>query len=437
MEPDLRHLLERTNPWFDDPSAAAAEASRRLPPTFVPRLATPAMQGAMTSARTAHLVVGPRQAGKSTLIWHALATSPSPLLFVNCEEPLVQLWCRSPGLAAADMREWLPTGGIVFLEEAQYLAEAGLFVKGLVDAHTDLRVVVTGSSSFHLEARTRESLAGRATRHRLWPLALQEVAPDIPGRSKALLRNRARTALDRMLVFGGYPEAWTADDPRPIQQELVTAFVLRDASDRFRIERPDAFRLMLRLAAGQVGDLVNLTEWAHILGTATSTVSDYASLAEETHVLRLVRPFAGGKRAEMTRTPKVYWVDNGLRNAVAGGFDAIDERIDTGKLMENWVFSELLKRYTEPGDIRFWRTRNGGELDFVLEPEPGQLVAIEVKSGRAGPPRVARALRSFVHAYQPRVVMIVHRGEPDGIEIDGVPVRWIPAEMLPAALDAL
>ena len=435
MDHDLRHFLERTNPWLDDPTAAGEEARSRLPPTFVPRDATPALAAALERTRRAHLVIGPRQAGKSTLIWHALTEHPTPLLYLDCEEALVRQWCRSPGLFAADLREWLPPGGTVFFEEAQWLDEAGLFFKGLVDANTGRGIVVTGSSSFHLLSRTRESLAGRATRHELWPLSLREVAPAEAARTAASHRHGARLAMERQLIQGGYPEAWTAADPRPVLQELVTAFVLRDASDRFRIERPDAFRLLLRLAAGQVCDLVNFTEWAQILGIATSTVSDYVALLEETHILRLVRPFIGGKRAELTQSPKLFFVDNGLRNAIAGGFADLDQRVDQGKLLENWVFSELHKRFPEPGDIRFWRSRNGAEVDFVLEPQPGRLVGIEVKYHAGRAPRITRALRSFIDAYRPSRILIVFRGEPARVEIDGVDVRWTPADSLPAALD--
>ena len=129
-------------------------------------------------------------------------------------------------------------------------------------------------------------------------------------------------------------------------------------------------------------------------------------------------PFHGGKRAELTRRPKVFFLDNGLRNAVAGGFAPLDERTDVGKLLENWVFGELHKRFPAPSDIRFWRTTNGAEVDFVLEPRPGRLVAIEVK------------------AYAPDRTLVVHRGEPGEAEIEGCDVRWLPAESLPAALVA-
>ena len=114
-------------------------------------------------ARKMVFLSGPRQAGKSTLVWSYLRTLTRPL-FLNLEEPSFRMWCRSAAGFLADLSELGSPPDAIFLEEAQHLDEAGLFVKGLVDARLGSPIVVTGSSSFHLMARTRESLAGRARR---------------------------------------------------------------------------------------------------------------------------------------------------------------------------------------------------------------------------------------------------------------------------------
>jgi len=437
MNAQLRSLIESTNPWLGDLQAQSRHVIGRLPDPYITRTAEHGLAQALEDTRRAHLVIGPRQAGKSTLVWSVLSRMSGPLLLLNCEEPLIRQWCDSPGLFAAELGQWLPPGGTVFFEEAQWLREAGLFIKGLVDAHKGRRIVVTGSASFHLAARTRESLAGRATRHQLWPLSLAEAIGDQGGVADAVARRAAREVLERHLVRGGYPAAWTAADPVPVLQDLVTSFVLRDASDRFRIERPDAFRRLLQLAAGQIGDVVNYSEWARITGIATSTVIEYASLLEETHILRLLRPFIGGKRAELTQAPKVFYIDVGLRNAVGGGFASVNERVDIGKLLEGVVFGELHKRWPEPGAVRYWRTRGGAEVDFVLEPEPGRIVGLEVKASARAGARLSRSARSFIAAYGPALFLLVHRGEPAEELVDGVTVRWVPAELLPETLDSL
>ncbi len=203
------------------------------------RLATPGR---------ATLVVGPRQAGKSTWAWQELRRLDPALLLVNCEEPLVRTWLTSPGLVLADLEE---TFGAqvrrLLLEEVQHLADAGLLVKGLVDRRTGLSVVVTGSASFHLGGETRESLAGRAGYLTLYPFSLDEVCQDLTGLPPGLSRLRRQERFERHVVTGGYPAAWCSPTPELVLADLVTAFLLRDASDLFRIERPDAFQGLLRL----------------------------------------------------------------------------------------------------------------------------------------------------------------------------------------------
>lgn len=437
MDGAIRTRIEQMNPWIGRPGLAARHAQRQRPSTYIERRAAASLAEASAHVRLAHLLIGPRQAGKSTLIWSMVARERRPLLFLNCEDPLARAWCNSAVEFGHELDEWLPEGGFLFLEEAQWLDEAGRFVKGLVDLRLNRRIVVTGSSSFHLMARTRESLAGRATYHRIWPLSLDEVAPRDPNMPLAGYRRDARSALERQLVFGGYPEAWTSHDPASVLGRLLTAFVLRDASDRFRLERPDAFRVLIQLMAGQIGDLVNYTEWAAILGISSSTVKDYIAVLEETHIVRRLRPFIGGKRAELTQTPKAYFIDNGLRNALVGGFQPLEGRTDVGKLVENWVFSELHARYPEPAGVRYWRTRNGAEVDFVLEPSPGERIAIEVKATRSNRHKIPPAARSFISAYKPRRFLVIHRGEPYVSQVGDCPIEWIPAELLPGRIDAI
>lgn len=438
MDPQIRRTVEDLNPWITHPEARSATVAEMLPPAPIWRSAEAPLRRAAGDKRKAHLVIGPRQAGKSTLVWSIAADAPH-LLYLNCEEPLVRQWCISPAGFAREAAAFLPRGGLLFLEEAQWLDEAGLFIKGLVDARPGWVIFVTGSASFHLLARTRESLAGRATRHQVWPLSLDELTHSASGTATggtvpAARFAARREAVERMLLFGGYPEACTSTEPRAVLRELVDAFVLRDASDRFRITRPDAFRLLLRLAAGQIGDLVNLAEWAPTLGISAPTVGEYLGLLEETHVVRAIRPFVGGKRAELTSAPKLFFIDNGLRNAVAGGFDPLELRTDLGKLMENWVFGELHKRYPEPGAIRYWRSKSGAEVDFVLEPEPQRLIAVEVKAQQRGRPGISRSARSFIDAYAPEQLLLVYRGEAHEEQLGATTIRWVPAGLLPEAL---
>jgi predicted AAA+ superfamily ATPase len=196
----------------------------------------------------------------------------------------------------------------------------------------------------------------------------------------------------------------------------------RDASDLYRIRRPEAFRKLLSLAASQIGNMVNFSNWAENLGISVNTVIKYVNLLQESHLLKLVQPFVGGKRAEITSTPKIYFLDNGLRNLLFGGFSPIDQRADRGALIENLVLTELCK-HTHPllDTLSFWRSTSGAEVDFVVRTDD-RLFAVEVKAGPLTRPKVSRSLRSFIAAYRPDTVVILNDTLAEALEIEGCPI---------------
>ena len=420
MDAALLATLRAHNPWLDGPGNQQALLAATLPGQFIARRRRLELR-----AGRAELVVGPRQAGKSTWIREALAHLDTPILVLHAEEPRVRELADSPALALAGLADVLTPETLLLFEEVQHLREAPLFIKGLVDLDRARRIVATGSSSFELGARTRESLAGRARRTRLLPFSLQEVETLVPAGLLPAIRDLQIAALwEKLVVTGGYPEPWFDPEPEEALHYLVESFVLKDTSDLHQIERPSVFRKLLELAAADVGNLVNLSEWASLAQTSRNTVGRYLEIAEEAHILRLVPPFAGGKRAEVTGTPKVFFLDNGLRNAVFGGFKASHERGDRGALWENAVFNELAKRLDLLDEIRFWRTKSGAEVDFVVRRRE-QRVAIEVKAAELLRPTISRGAHSFLEAYRPACLGVVSASlRLDTVE-DGVPVRFV------------
>jgi predicted AAA+ superfamily ATPase len=420
MDPALLATLRAHNPWLDRPADQRNLLAASLPEPFVARR----RQLELRPGR-AELVVGPRQAGKSTWIREVLTHFEDPLLVLHAEEPRIRELARSPALALDALNEVLSPGTLLLFEEIQHLAEAPLFLKGLVDLDRTRRIVATGSSSFAFSSRTRESLAGRARRTQLLPLSLQEVAALVPeGLTPAIRDARLRDLWERIVITGGYPEPWFDPEPASALHYLVEAFVLKDTSDLHQIERPSVFRKLLELAAADIGNLVNLTDWAGLSQASRNTVGRYLEIAEEAHVLRLVPPFAGGKRSEITGTPKVFFLDNGLRNAVFGGFKPSSERADRGALWENAIFNELAKRLDLLDEIHFWRSKSGAEVDFVVR-RGERLVAIEVKAGDLPRPAVSRGTHSFLAAYRPACLGVVNASlRLDTVE-EGVPVRFV------------
>ncbi len=427
MNPDLESILFQDNPWLLNKEPSKEPLSlwleSHLPDPYIPRGVGASMEHRWGRTSRAHLVIGPRQAGKSTVLWAHLAKRSEPVVFIDCEQQLVRQWCSSAPLFLRDLEKLVDSSVALFFDEIQHLEEGGLFIKGLVDRRQSAPVFVTGSSSFHLGARTRESLAGRVTRSRLLPFSLSEVTSQDTG-APLIKSRKKKEAFERHVTVGGYPNAWLSEAPEPILRELVEAFVLRDASDLFKIARPETFRKLLSLLARQVGSLVNLSEWASILGVSRDTVRSYLSILEESHLVGTLQPFVGGRRSEITSRPKVYLMDNGLRSLLTRDFRPLTQRVDKGPCLENWVYTELAKsfRYTVP--INYWRSTSGAEVDFVVVLGE-EILAVEVKASSIRHPRLPRSTRSFIEAYRPVKVLMVNLFLDQTEVLDKTEVKWL------------
>jgi uncharacterized protein len=430
MDQIILQVMLAHNPWLLDKNKWPDTPKSHLPDRYIPRHLISPISCAKNKI---NLVIGPRQSGKSTLIWHFLETGSQPFLLVNCEEPSCRELCQSPAIFLKYIRELTSPLPGLFFEEVQHLPEAGLFLKGLVDLKPNVPIFVTGSASYHLKSKTRESLAGRAVRHHLFPFGMAELWPD--QEPTLIAEVKAATNWKDLLIWGGYPEVVLNQNKQAVLAQLVEAFVLRDASDTYKIKRPDAFRKILSLAASQIGNLVNFSNWAETVGVSVNTVIEYVNLMAESHLVKLVPPFVGGKRAEVTSTPKIYFLDNGVRNLLFGGFAPETQRPDLGALTENLVFTELCKN-TNPllDTILYWRSSSGAEVDFVLR-RSGKLIAVEVKAGALQRPKVSRSLRSFIQAYQPDQIFVFNESFTGSIEIEGAHVVFDKLIYLPSRIN--
>ncbi len=429
MDQIILQVLLAHNPWLLDNSKWQETANSHLPVRYIPRHLISSLKPAKNKI---NLIIGPRQSGKSTLIWHFLAEQSQPFLLINCEEPSCRELCNSPAIFLTNIKNLISPLPGLFFEEVQHLPEAGLFLKGLIDLKPNVPIFVTGSASYHLKSKTRESLAGRAIRHHLFPFGMAELWPD--QEPPLISEVKAATNWKDLLIWGGYPEVVLNQNKQAILAQLVEAFVLRDASDTYKIKRPDAFRKILSLAASQIGNLVNFSNWAETVGVSVNTVIEYVNLMAESHLVKLIPPFVGGKRAEVTSTPKIYFLDNGVRNLLFGGFASENQRPDIGALTENLVFTELCKN-TNPllDTILYWRSSSGAEVDFIIR-RSGHLIAVEVKAGALKKPKVSRSLRSFIQAYRPDQVLVLNESFKGSMEIEAKHVLfdkliYIPSRM--------
>jgi predicted AAA+ superfamily ATPase len=404
---EIENRITQMNPWVIHPGKGREYLDRFIPREYIRRsVETTAIQ-----ANRALLVVGPRQSGKSTMAWHMLKDLSPNILFLNMEDPLL----RSGSISSIEFAEYLrdnfPLLKALFIDEIQHMDEAGLFVKGLVDARLDIPLIVTGSSSFDLKSKTRESLAGRATRRLLPPFSSDELMQHILPANPVVERHEFNRIFSNQIVYGSYPLIYLSSDEgdkRMLLSDLVESLILRDASDLFKIKRVDAFRKLLTLLAGQVGNMVNYSELALICNIDVGTVNSYLEILEESHIVKRLRPFAGGKRREIIGSPKIFFMDNGIRNQLLNSFSCeLSLRTDTGPIFENWVFSEIYKKMSLLSEVKFWRSKAKAEVDFVID-HAGKIFGLEVKYSAFKRERVSRSSWSFIDAYKPSAFAVLN-----------------------------
>lgn len=347
------------------------------------------------------IVTGARQTGKSTLLRQLethLNTINLPCIVLNLEnkETLTQL-----NVSPLNVLNFLPVQDkktIVLIDEIQYLNDPSNFLKLLHDEHSQtIKIVATGSSAFYIDDNFRDSLAGRKRVFQLLTCSFDEYLEltgkeDLLEERKRIVTNKAavstkinylKTEWENYMLFGGYPAVITEPDRENkiiMLREIRDSFVKRDILES-GVQNEIAFYNLFRLLAAQIGNLVNVNELSATLRIKSETINNYLFIMQKCFHLSLVKPFYKNLRKEITKMPKAFLLDSGLRNCLLNNFGEITTRTDKGQLWENIYFRILADRYGIDA-IRFWRTSDGNEIDFVL-PDIDKPRAYEIKSDTA------------------------------------------------------
>jgi len=324
------------------------------------------------------VIFGPRRVGKTTLLNQYLSKTKLKYKLDNGENLQVQ-----EILSSRDFSQIIPylnSYELYALDEAHRIPNVGLGLKIIVDQIPNIKVIATGSSSFELSGQVGEPLTGRKISLTLYPVSQMELTKQF---SPFELNQR----LPEFLVFGGYPEVLTSESRAEkirLLEELVNSYLLKDILELEQVKGAKILLDLLRLIAFQIGSEVSLSELSRELGIDLKTVARYLDLFEKSFVLFNLRGFSRNLRSEINKKSKYFFYDNGIRNAVISNFNDLNVRDDAGKLWENFLVAERLKKQ-EYGLIYannyFWRTWEGKEIDWIEERE-GKLFGYEFKWGK-------------------------------------------------------
>jgi predicted AAA+ superfamily ATPase len=218
--------------------------------------------------------------------------------------------------------------------------------------------------------------------------------------------------MEEMAIYGGYPAVLTTgnhNDRLEELEEIYLSYIKKDIIDFLKVGRSEAFNHLVKVLASQVGNLVNKSEICSVVGSNAITVTKYMTFLQETYITAYLPPFVSSKRSEIKSAHKCFFIDNGLRNYVVRQFNALSHRTDKGALMENMIFTELVKDYKLlKEELFYWRSKGGAEMDFVLKGESG-IVPVEIKSGPARPGLLSRSFHAFLDFFSPPTAIFLNR----------------------------
>jgi len=394
------------------------------------------------------LIIGPRQAGKTTLmnfLREHLDRQGEDTLFLNLDTEMdSQYFLSQQHLIDKIKLEFEDKRGYVFIDEIQRKENAGIFLKGIYDLNLPYKFIVSGSGSLELKEKIHESLVGRKRVFELNTVSFEEFVDfktdyRYEDRLDEFFNVEPEKTLGfqaEYMNFGGYPKIVLEENPEEkikIIDEIFHSYLEKDISYLLRLEKIESFKSLIKIIASQVGQLVNHSELSSTVGLALQTIKNYLWYAEKTFVIGRLTPYFSNIRKEITKSPIYYFYDIGLRNYPLGLFGRPLNSNDLGQIFENFVYNILKEKYRyNAASLHFWRTKDKAEVDFIID-SGNSLLPIEVKYKKMKQAEIKRSLRNFIEKYKPEKAFIINLSLEETIAVGKTEVVIMPFWKLLAA----
>jgi len=308
------------------------------------------------------IILGPRQSGKTTLVKEIIKRESLQGNFINCDEPAVKSIFED--ISTAKWRQIIGNYKIIVIDEAQHIKDIGIKLKLVTDQIPEVQLIVTGSSALEIANEINEPLTGRKWEYNLYPVSWHEL-------NSVYNYIERLQQIEQRMIFGMYPEV-IINPGREIEilNNLASSYLYKDILSFKGIRKPDLLDRLLRALALQVGSEVSYNELSNILEVDKNTVISYLDLLEKAFIIFRLNPLSRNLRKEISTSRKVYFWDNGIRNALIANYNPLNIRNDTGMLWENFLMSER-KKYNHYRrrfvNSYFWRTHDQKEIDLIEE----------------------------------------------------------------------
>ncbi len=383
------------------------------------------------------IVAGPRQSGKSSLLKHLsdkFQKNGDEVILIDGDYPdqwhllldTEYIVNRAKTISKQDRQLY------VFVDELQGIEYGGIALKRVYDRlRNSVKFIGTGSVFLWGRHGIGENLTGRAAELQLLPLSLSEIVEgeitEIPVEDVFTFWKAYKYEIDKiwqkMLKYGAYPEIYLepdTDNKSKLLSHLTYGFLRRDILTLVRNGDWNLFKSILETLASE-SSLISISALASEFGRNRRTIQTYFDLAEELFILMILRNYHKNRRTELRKSPRPLFVDIGLLLNIAS-----EHPPQTGLIFEQAVGAEIWKAESNPAEcsIRFWRTKSGAEVDFII----GENIPVEVKSGYRGG-RISRGFRSFIDTYKPPVAFWLQPGEPQTVMHNETRIQLLPAPL--------
>lgn len=405
-------------------------------------------------------VKGPRQSGKTTLLRQLekylveeKKVSREKVVFINLEDRIVlDQFYSSP---KDFVKSYLTQKGryFFFFDEYQYVPDGGQKLKLLYDSFTNVKFIISGSSSLELTNQTAKYLVGRLFSFHLYPLSFKEF---VRAKDKRLLKyflekqekvkqflfkekkfkikkdiflQDIQKLFEEYVLFGAYPEVVKTKQKqikKIVLKNIINTYLEKDIISLLKIGDYQQFKDLAILLAASTGNLINYEQLGNETRLYFQQLKKYLSILEQTYIIKLLKPFFRNLKTELKKNPKIYFLDLGLRNYLVDNFAPLKVRPDKGYLVESVILSNLIYSFSDLFQYRFWRTLKGAEVDFVLK-KGEKIFPIEIKYRQFRRPKIDRGFRNFLKFYQPKTAVVVTQDYWNRAKVEKSLVYFVPA----------
>jgi predicted AAA+ superfamily ATPase len=321
------------------------------------------------------LLIGARQIGKTTLLKQVLLNCKEKSLWLNADESDIKRKLEN-ATTSTQLLQLFGNAKLIVIDEAQQVEDIGLKLKLIIDTNPELQIIATGSSAFELLQKSNEPLTGRKKEYHLYPISFSEMV----NHTSLITEQRL---LENRLIYGSYPEVINnPGNEKEVLKEITNSYLYKDVLRYDGIKKASLIDKLLVALALQVGSEVSYNELAKTIGNINSaTVEKYVDLLEKAFVVYKLPALSRNLRNEIKKGKKIYFYDNGIRNAIINNFNPLALRNDKGALWENFLISERMKKNSYAKhycNTYFWRTFDQAEVDYIEEYD-GALHVFEFK----------------------------------------------------------